>query len=217
MLIPFKTLLETYRIFPTGVLHLGANTGQERFDYRDSGIERVIWVECEVDTYARLLHNLKGFTGNMAIKACIGEVNGDKVKFNVANNEAQSSSYLEFGTHAVMHPECKYIASYELTTVRMDSVLKHNKIDIVQYDFINCDLQGADLIALKSLGKLLDKVKYIYIETNTDEVYKDCPHVTQIDAYLKPFGFERWCNAPNGNLTWTDSFYARRKDIYLPD
>ena len=41
-------------------------------------------------------------------------------------------------------------------------------------NFLNLDIQGAELKALKSLQDYLHKVDYIYTEVNVDYLYVDC-------------------------------------------
>jgi hypothetical protein len=41
----------------------------------------------------------------------------------------------------------------------MDTLIKENNIDIEMYDFINLDIQGAELLALKSFDNLINNFK----------------------------------------------------------
>lgn len=209
MLIELKTLIDKYSIKPTGVLHVGANKGEERFAYRDNGINNVIWIEADNKVFELLKENIKYFGGHYAINACIGDVDGKVVTFNIANNEGQSSSVLEFGTHAIVHPETKFIWHQQMKTIRLDTLLNHNKLDVSNYDFVNMDLQGFELPALKGMGEMLHKANHLYLEVNKAELYKGCALIQDIDAYVAKFGFTRketeWC----GNTNWGDAYYGR--------
>lgn len=214
MLINLSTIIKKYNIKPTGVLHIGSNAGQEAKAYADNGIPKVIWIDCCKEVIPYLKQNLKRFTNQAFIEACIGDVDGKEVTFNVSNNEAQSSSVLELDYHKTAHPEVKYIASYTLKTVRIDTLFAHNKIDIAQYDFVNVDLQGYDYQALVGMGDLLHKVNYLYIEVNKKPLYKDCVLVDEVTAYIEKFGFEvkqiEWC----GDFGWGDLFAIRTPTPY---
>jgi hypothetical protein len=74
-------------------------------------------------------------------------------------------------------------------------------------------IQGVELKALKSTESYLHSIDYIYTEVNSDYVYKECSLVTEIDDYLKTFGFHRvetsWCE----NYRWGDAFYCKK--IYV--
>lgn len=211
MLIPFKDLLAKYRFMPTGVFHIGASTGQEAKDYFNSGAENVIWIEAIPEVFKQLERNIQEFPRMVALNECIGDEDGKEVKFNVSSHGAQSSSILELGTHKISHPEVSYISSFMAKTKRIDTILAEKKIDITNYDFLNIDLQGAELMALKGMGKELHKVKYAYLEINKAELYIGCPMVTDIDLYMAYYGFIRTETVWAGNTNWGDGFYMKKE------
>lgn len=210
MLIPFKTLLLKYKIKPTGILHIGASTGQEAKDYFNNGVQDVIWIEAIPFVFITLLQNIERYSRMVAFNNCIADEDDKEVKFNISNNEAQSSSILPLGTHKTAHPEVRYISSIKLQTKRIDTLFKENELSIEDYDFVNIDLQGSELMALKGFGDDLHKVKYIYIEVNKNELYEGCPLLKDIDDFLWLFDFQRveleWC----GNFGWGDAFYIKK-------
>jgi len=209
MLIPFEKLIRKYNIHPKGVLHVGASTGQEAKDYFNNGIEHVIWIEAIPDVFNRLCRNIAEFPNMVSYNECISNVDGANVTFNVSNNEAQSSSILPLGTHKKAHPEVHYTHSIQCTTKRIGTLITGNKIDLSQYDFLNIDLQGAELMALEGMGTEIDKIKYAYLEVNKEYLYEGCALIQDIDAFMHVNGFKRveleWC----GNFGWGDAFYIR--------
>ena len=80
----------------------------------------------------------------------------------------------------------------------------------INYNFLNFDIQGAELKALKGMEEYLNKVDYIYTEVNCDYVYKNCALITEIDEYLSQFRLYRveteWCQ----DFKWGDAFYIRK-------
>jgi len=209
MLIPFDYLFKKYDIQSKGVLHLGANEGQEAEAYRSCGVERVVWVEALPDVYKKLWEKVSKYENSTAILACLSDIDGQKVKFNIASNEAQSSSMLEFGTHSKEHPTVKFVDSIELTTTRLDTCFKDHGIEMIPDGwFLNIDLQGAELLALKGMGDLIQKFDHAYIEVNTRELYKGCPLAGEIDAFLHPYGFVPMETKMTG-AGWGDRYYQR--------
>ena len=101
-----------------------------------------------------------------------------------------------------------YINKIKLKTLRLDTIYADNDISNNFANFLNIDIQGAELLALKGMGDLLDNFDYLYLEVNKEEVYKDCPLVEDIDEYLKKWNFKRvqtswkWAN-------WGDAFYIK--------
>jgi hypothetical protein len=71
------------------------------------------------------------------------------------------------------------------------------------------DLQGGELIALKSLGDILKNVSIICTETEINPMYKDQALFNDIDDFLREdFNFIHG----NLNTTWgTDVIYINKK------
>ena len=208
MLIPFNHLIKKHGK-PKGVLHIGASYGQEAKDYLFAGVPDVIWIEAIPDVYEQLKKSISGYEKMIAFNACIADADGYEVDFHVSNNEAQSSSILKLGTHKTAHPEVHYTHTIKCVTKRVDTLLKENHIDVSKYIFLNIDLQGAELLALKSLGSLIDEIDYAYLEVNKEPLYVGCALISDIDNFMKEKGFKRveleWC----GNFGWGDAFYKR--------
>jgi FkbM family methyltransferase len=211
MLIPFNELFRDHNVKATRVLHLGANTGQEAQAYHDNGVRSVVWVEALPSLIPVLRKHVEPF-GGQCLCACVSDVDGKDVQFNVANNGGQSSSFLEFGTHSAAHPTVTFTTSHRMQTVRVDTLLKSNFLEIREEDswFLNADLQGAELLALKGMGDLLGRFNYAYIEVNDKELYKECPLTGEIDAHLSKFGFVGVQTKMTG-WGWGDKFYARKR------
>jgi len=209
MLIPFNTL----NIRPKGVLHVGASEGQEAQAYQDLGVGRVVWIEADPKVYNLLLKHLEKFNGQVALNACVSDVDADLVKFNIANNGGQSSSLLEFGTHTTVHPEVKFTEVIELTTIRIDTLMKKWLYATLPFqhglDFLNIDLQGAELLALNGMGDLIYQFKWAYLEVNWKQLYKGCPLFPEIVTWMKAKGFKCEKFLECGNTGWGDAFFKR--------
>lgn len=207
MLIDFRKLFPRYNIKPKGVLHVGANVGEEAPVYDELGIKDVVWIEGNPDLIPKLVQNTKAYKHGV-ILACIGDVEGKEVNFNVSNNAGQSSSILELGTHKIAHPEVHYTESFLTKTRRIDVLF--DSIGLGEIDFLNIDLQGAELMALRGMGELLHQFKWAYLEVNKADLYKGCALVEDIDMYMLGFGFKRvetlWC----GNTGWGDALYIKK-------
>ena len=191
MLIDFNKLWPKYNIQPKGVLHIGSSTGQETEHYINLGVRDICYIEALPDVYKGLKEHVKKFPGKFTcINACISELDGAEVIFNKTNNEGQSSSMLEFGTHSKEHPSVKVIEKMRLKTSRVETMYRTHGIEINRFDFLNIDLQCAELIALKSIGDLLNNFKWLYLEVNQKPLYVDCPMVDEIEHYVSKYGFK---------------------------
>lgn len=206
MLIDFRQLFPKYGIAPKGVLHVGANVAEEAPVYDELGIKNVIWIEANNNLISKLSENV-GKYGHQVIHECVGDINGEEVVFHISNNAGQSSSMLELGTHKTAHPEVHYIEDVRMKMTRIDAL--PIAPGFKEFDFLNIDLQGAELKALRGMGDLLHQFKWAYLEVNKEELYKGCALVEDIDMYMLGFSFRRaetkWC----GNTGWGDALYIK--------
>jgi FkbM family methyltransferase len=203
MLISLHELVKKYNINFKGILHVGAHECEELKDYlRYLPLNKMLWIEALPEKVSKC----KKMHPNILIENAIVSDKVEKVRFNVSNN-GQSSSILELGLHKKYHPDVEYVTSFQdETKLLKDIICKYD----INYNFLNFDIQGAELKALKGMEEYLSKVDYLYTEVNSDYVYVDCALISEIDNYLSNFGLERvetkWCS----DYKWGDAFYIRK-------
>ena len=204
MLIPLKDIHEKYDLQVDGVLHIGGHFGEECADYRRLKYTPVYWVEADPASVP-ILKAKVGRYGHHVVEALVSDKPGE-VKFNIANN-GQSSSILEFKTHSKEHPDVVFTGSEMINATTVDDLLAKN--EIARCNFMNLDIQGAELMALKGAEEYLQSVEYIYCEVNKKELYEGCAMLHQLDTFLWDRGFERveLAMTPHG---WRDAFWVRR-------
>ena len=207
MLIPYSDLIKKYNLNVSGILHIGAHECEELKDYLSGGIDsnNIYWVEGQ----EILVKNMKNKGVSNIYHALIDDEDNREVTFNISNN-GQSSSILEFGSHSIHHPQVHYVSSYKHKTTRLDTLIESFNIPINILNFLNLDIQGVELRALKSMEKYLHYVDYIYTEVNIEEVYRECDTINTIDDYLKRFGFERCDTRIYKQFGWGDAFYIKK-------
>lgn len=205
MLIDFRQLFPKHNIKPKGVLHVGANVGEEAPVYDELGIKNVQWVEANPYICEKLRSNVEPL-GHKWYNFAASDENGNVV-LHESNNGSQSSSILELGTHKTAHPEVHYLRDIPVQMCRIDNFF--TSYTLTDLDFLNMDIQGAELKALRGMGNLLHQFKWAYLEVNKEELYKGCALVEDIDMYLLGFGFIRaetkWCGATG----WGDALYIK--------
>tara|TARA_B100000035_G_scaffold315153_1_gene334128 strand:- start:1254 stop:1883 length:630 start_codon:yes stop_codon:yes gene_type:complete len=208
MLIPFDQLVHVLSLKIKGILHVGAHECEELADYLRYGLsmDQIFWVEAMKEKVDMIKEK---FNNQIRIyEAVIDEKDGAETPFYITNN-GQSSSILEFGSHAQHHPQVSVVSEKKLTTTRLDTLIEANYIPIENINFLNFDIQGVELRALKSMEKYLKHIDYIYTEVNSEQVYKHCDLIGDIDSYLESFGFKRVAVRMAGNCGWGDAFYMR--------
>ena len=140
MLIPLKLLNQKLSLQIRGVLHVGAHECEEQKYYLEEGINNnnIFWVEAMEDK----VNLMKITKPELNIyQAVIDNEDNKEVTFNIADN-GQSSSILNFGTHAVHHPHVKMIDTKKMKTTKLETFIKNNRIPIEKLNFLNLDIQG---------------------------------------------------------------------------
>jgi FkbM family methyltransferase len=205
MLIKFKDIVNKYGK-PKGVIHIGAHLMEERNDYLSFGLNNTIWIEANPKIYSIDKNNIG--VNESIYNYAISDIDNNLIKLKVTNN-GQSSSILNLDKHKIHHPSIYVVEEMDVNTKRMDTLIQENNILFSDYDFLNIDIQGAELLALKGFGELLSDIKYIYTEINTNSLYKDCALVSEIDEYLEGFGFER-VETSMTEFEWGDALYIKK-------
>lgn len=207
MLIDLKELCKKYDFIPKGVIHIGAHKGEERTIYDDLRVKNIIWVEANPFIYQELMGILKPLENHKGYNYLITDVDDVNYDFLITNN-GQSSSILELDKHKQHHPDVHVTNVINLKSIKIDTLIEQEDLDIQDFDFINLDIQGAELLALKGFSEGLKHIKYVYTEVNTASVYKNCALIEELDEYLKEFGFKRVETSITG-WEWGDAFYIK--------
>jgi FkbM family methyltransferase len=183
-----KNIFLLKNITCNGCLHIGAHECEEMDLYNKLDIpkENIIWIDAVPFKVEEALN--KGIPN--VYNAVITDKDDEKISFNLSNN-VQSSSILEFGTHAIEHPHVSYIGKLQLNSVTIDTFFERNNLDASKYDLWNFDIQGAELLALKGAINSIKFAKAIYLEVNEKELYKNCGLISEIDTFLLKYNFKR--------------------------
>ena len=172
----------------SGVIHIGAHTGQERELYARHGLE-VLWVEPLPELFEALERNLQGFAKQRAIRALITDKAGEEYPFHVSSNAGASSSLLELKLHKDVWPDVTYTRTIQLKSETLVSLLQANNIDSTRYDALILDTQGSELLVLTGAAQLLGGFKYIQAEVADFEAYENCCQIDDVAAFLAEHGF----------------------------
>lgn len=200
-------LLNSFGLAPTGILHVGANYGQEFEAYRNSGAETVVYVEPIATIFEALKERVEVAKGHHAVKAVCSDRVGEIVKFNVASNWGASSSILTLGAHAEIFPGITYVAQEEMTTTTVDELLAR-EFPGKKFDLMVIDVQGAELMVLEGARKTLASLDAVYTEISEEPLYVGSCTWPQIDAFLTEQGF-RLKHLTMSRFSQGDAFYLK--------
>lgn len=208
MLIDLISLIKKYKLKINGILHIGASVCEELNIYKKCNLTNndIYWVEGNEENITVVKNTLD--SDIKIYNYLIDDVDDREVKFNISN-ALMSSSLLEFGTHLNHHKGIKMVDVKYKKTTRLDTFIDNNQIPIQKLNFLNVDIQGTELRAIKSLGNYLKNIDFIMTEINTEYVYKNCTLINELDSFLKENGFIRVEQKIYGNCGWGDAFYIR--------
>ena len=209
MFIKVKEITEKYPNIPIkGIIHIGAHEAEEYEDYKNISVEKIVWVEANPDLIVYLEEKFKGIENIKIFNEAIFDEE-KTISFKISNN-LQSSSILNLKEHKNLFPDVHYVKEIEMTTKRFDTLYSENDINIDDYNFLNVDVQGADLNAILSFGNLLDKIDFIYSEVNTVEVYEGCHTIDKFDEVMDEKGFQRVITHIYHGGGWGDALYIKK-------
>ena len=171
----------------TGIIHAGAHRAEERKIYKDIPTK---WIEADPDLFFRLPvpDNTK-----YHFAACnhIGIERLNIMPFKAANsllepnlNRRRSDVYVE-----------------DVVEVPAGMI---RDIQEPGYNFLNLDIQGAELNALK--GTDLTQIDYVYTECHNVETYFNCTQIEELDTLL--LAFDR-VETEWTRYGWGDALYIR--------
>lgn len=183
-----KGRLDRFLTDVSGVVHVGANTGQERKLYHKLGL-KVLWIEPIPEVFAELEANLREYPDQRAIQSLVTDQDGGKYQFNVANNNGASSSIFELAQHKDIWPNVHFTTTLNLEGVTLASLFERGRIDGSAYDALVMDTQGSELLVLKGAGPVLGHINYIKTEVADFEAYAGCCLLADIQAFMELHGF----------------------------
>ena len=202
MLISLHELVQKYNIKFQSILHVGAHLCEEINDYEKYvSRDKIVWIEA----IPSKVEECKVLYPNILIEQAVVSDKEEMITFYISNN-GQSSSMLKMGLHQVYYPGIYYTDIFQCKSIPLHNIT--TKYSNHRFNFINLDIQGAELKALIGLSNYLGYVDYIYIEVNTNYLYEGCCLITDIDAYLIRFGFIR-VETEMTSANWGDSFYKK--------
>ena len=196
-----------------GVIHVGANTGQEIQLYAKYGLS-VVWVEPIPEVFETLKSNLKGITKQIALKGLVTDVDNEEYNFNLASNNGASSSILELNLHKDIWPNVVFEKTIKLYSKTLSSLLKDNNISTTEYDMLVMDTQGSELLVLKGAIPILQNFTYIKTEAPDFESYKGCCQLKDLQSFLSQHGFtelsrHKFATHPSGG-SYYDIIYKKK-------
>ena len=201
------------------VLHVGADRGGELPQYRDMGVDEVVWIEANPESYGELLENLEimniSEVKSLPYNQLISDKDNIETNFNLyygwdaghlVGNKGMSS--ILKARNSWWGSEC-YKGTIKLNSLTVDTFLDVNNLGY-GFDMMNVDTQGAELMVFKGADKVLENVKVINCEvTFFNPHYHDNPKFDEVYGYLQEFGFKHTDTDYCLERNWGDAIFEK--------
>jgi FkbM family methyltransferase len=173
-----------------GVIHVGANVGPERDLYAARNLN-VLWVEPIPDIFDRLKTRLSAYPDQRAFNYLVTDVDEKEYSFHIASNDGGSSSIYEFAAHKEIWPDVTYTKTITIKSITLDSLIKRERIEMINFDALIMDTQGSELLVLKGAANILRHFRFIKTEVADFESYRGCCRLMDMDEFLQGHGYKR--------------------------
>lgn len=183
-----KAEIDRFLTRAEGVLHVGANTGQERGLYARLALD-VVWIEPIPEVFAELQANIARLSRQRAFRYLLTDADRDEVELKIANNNGAASSIFEIGALREIWPEIEYSSTLRMPGTTLATFLEREQIDPSRHDALVLDTQGSELLVLRGAGERLREFRFVKTEVADFEAYVGCCQLDDLNAYLAGFGF----------------------------
>lgn len=203
-----------------GVIHVGANTGQERISYAER-LLAVVWIEANPQAFSVLVDNIRDFPRQSALLGLVADRDDVEFEFNISTGSGAASSIHELNEVHRIWPNVAYERKTKLRGTTLPALLQRGGFDHKQYPALVLDTQGSELLVLQGSVHILPDFRYIKTEAADFEAYTGCCKVDEISGFLAGQGFreaERTLFASDGDgRNYYDVLYVNtRFRSFLP-
>ena len=178
------------------IIEVGSNDGRDTLQFLSDANNNVFCFEPTIELQLVLHNKYKNFSNFHLVPAAIDTENGFQW-FNVAGSADWGCSSLYEFAEGLEHTwpgrtDFHVTDRYKVMTIRLDTFLDNNKINEVDYLWI--DAQGNDFKVLKSLGDKINLVKDGRCEATYEHIlYKNTDNSAfDIKTWLEERNFQCW-------------------------
>ena len=199
-----------------GVIHVGAHRGEEINEYGDLGAKTVIWVEANPEVFDEMcimLTNAEANIDSHAFQYAASTEDHGTAEFNRYYGPDAGHLVGNKGCSSLLKAEGRFEEWYkdtiEVETITIDTLLEEEGFNVEDFQLLNMDVQGAELMVLKGSKKVLDNVKWITTEaTWEDPDYIDNVMYDELKSFLESKGFVETQIIPHAE-NWGDVLFVK--------
>jgi len=227
MIFDFYKLVEKHDLDIKGVVHVGAHECGEILLYSTLGIKDAILIEANPDrfnnltktikegryntwcsplTYSQLPEDLSSITSHYKVlNLAITDYNGE-ADLNISTHDGGADSLYKITKEGTDDSWCKYThcGSVKVKCATLDSldIPKH-------FNFLNVDIEGAELECFRGADKLLNQIDYILCEVQEVKRFENSCLESELIEFLGSRGFRK-VDYIAGTSKWGDSLFSSK-------
>ena len=199
-----------------GVIHVGAHRGEEINEYGDLGAKTVIWVEANPEVFDEMcimLTNAEANIDSHAFQYAASTEDHGTAEFNRYYGPDAGHLVGNKGCSSLLKAEGRFEEWYkdtiEVETITIDTLLEEEGFNVEDFQLLNMDVQGAELMVLSGSEKVLDNVKWVTTEaTWEDPDYIDNVMYDELKSFLESKGFVETQIVPHAK-NWGDVLFVK--------
>lgn len=181
-----------------GVIHVGAHRGEEIFDYEKLEVKKIIWIEPNPEVFEELqiaLERADSFIESHGFCVAASDVDSEEVDFHVCYGPDAGFMRGNKGCSSLLQPQSKmkewHKQTIKVETCKLDTLIEKNGFNFSEFQLLDMDTQGAELMVLSGAHKLLENIKYVATEaTWNNPEYVGCAQFDELKQKLFEYGFE---------------------------
>jgi len=178
------------------IFEFGSRYGEDTVEFAKRYPAAMVYAfECNPNTLPECRKNTGEYSNITLTEKAVSDTCGT-VSFYKIDKDKTETTWEDGnqGASSLLKASGKYpVENYVQEEIKVESITLSKFIEdqhIPGIDILWMDIQGAELQALKGLGKDISKVKSIHIEVEFFEIYKDQPLFDEVKAFLNNADFE---------------------------
>lgn len=182
-----------------GVIHCGSHSCPEIGCYQSLFGRNVIWIEANPESYRKWVKPCSDYWMQQSYNCAVSNI--DTVGDIFVDQSPDTGSILNNTGQK----------SYRIPFYKLDSLIKLHNIDMRNFNFLNMDIEGAELKALEGMKDNLRHIDYLFCEAAYTPRQPGAPTFDEQNKYIEERGFELVKKSASfDSLGWGDCFYRRK-------
>ena len=181
------------------LIDVGSHHGESiKFFSKNFKINKILGFEPDKENFEILKKKINKYQNIKIYNIALGEYNGF-INFK-KHYDSESSTVVEINQNSnyfkrknyyldFFNSKKKFFEEKKIEINSLENIIGHNEFKVI--DLVKIDTEGYDFHVIKGLGKLIQKVKFIYFEHHFHDMLKKDYKYYDIDNYLKINNFKK--------------------------